>query len=207
MIDPTRSGGPAEQLLGFDWPGTLIHDGWSVYDRFARAAHQQCLAHLARRCRDLVATARGPATHLPLRVLALIDAAYALRRQWRGHRLDGERLAEAGLQLSSELDHLASGVFRSDANRRLAKHLRAHALSWFWFLLDPTIDATNHAAEQALRPAVVNRKVWGGNRTWAGAHAQAVLMSVIRTCAQRLQPAFDFLIHVLCSPRPQPLPA
>ena len=23
--------------------------------------------------------------------------------------------------------------------------------------------------EQAIRPAVVNRKVWGGNRTWIGA--------------------------------------
>jgi hypothetical protein len=34
VIDPTRSGQPAEQLLGKDWSGTLVHDGWSVYDRF-----------------------------------------------------------------------------------------------------------------------------------------------------------------------------
>jgi hypothetical protein len=27
---------------------------------------------------------------------------------------------------------------------------------------NPGIDATNHKAEQAIRPAVVNRKVWGG---------------------------------------------
>jgi transposase len=47
VIDPTRSGEPAEQLLGWDWSGTLVHDGWSVYDRFrvlgyhmhARCAH------------------------------------------------------------------------------------------------------------------------------------------------------------------------
>jgi transposase len=38
-------------------------------------------------------------------------------------------------------------------------------MQWFWFLIDPTIAATNHRAEQAIRPAVVNRKVWGGNRT------------------------------------------
>jgi transposase len=206
VIDPTRSGRPAERLLGRDWAGTLVHDGWSVYDRFARAAHQQCLAHLARRCRELLAVARGRATRLPQGVLALVNQAYALRRQWRGHRLDGDQLAEAGLRLACELDALASGVFRSAANRRLAKHLRAHALSWFWFLIDPAIDATNYRAEQALRPAVVNRKVWGGNRTWAGAQAQAVLMSVIRTCAQRLQPAFHFLVRLLCLPRPHPLP-
>jgi hypothetical protein len=33
-------------------------------------------------------------------------------------------------------------------------------MHWFWFLIDPTIVATNYRAEQAIRPAVVNRKVW-----------------------------------------------
>ncbi len=207
VIDPTRSGRPAEQLLGRDWTGTLTHDGWSVYDGFKAAAHQQCLGHLARRCRDMLATARGPAAHLPQNVLALIDQAYSLRRLWRGHRLTGDQMIDAGLTLACELEELASGKFLSSANRRLAGHLRAHALNWFWFLIDPTIDATNYRAEQALRPAVVNRKVWGGNRTWAGAHTQAVLMSVLRTCAQRLSPAFDFLLTAICAPRPQPLPA
>jgi transposase len=34
VIDPTRSHSPAEQWLGLDWSGTLVHDGWSVYDWF-----------------------------------------------------------------------------------------------------------------------------------------------------------------------------
>ena len=29
-IDPTRGHKPAKQLLGLDWAGTLVHDGWSV---------------------------------------------------------------------------------------------------------------------------------------------------------------------------------
>jgi transposase len=77
-----------------------------------------------------------------------------------------------------------------------------HGIHWFWFLIDPTIVATNYRAEQALRPAVVNRKVWGGNRTWLGAQAQGILMSVIRTCEQRASDPFAFLIDVLCRPRP-----
>jgi len=36
-------------------------------------------------------------------------------------------------------------------------------------------------AEQAIRPAVVNRKVWGSSRTQRGAQAQGILMSVLRT--------------------------
>jgi transposase len=207
VIDPTRSRRPAEQLLGLGWPGTLIHDGWSVYDCFTAAAHQQCLAHLARRCQGMLETARGTTAGLPQSVLALFDRAYALRRRWRGHRLTDDQRIDAGLALACELDELADRHFRTDANRRLAAHLRSHALAWFWFLIDPSIDATNYRAEQAIRPAVVNRKVWGGNRTWAGARTQVVLMSVLRTCAQRLHPAFDFLVQALCRPRPQPLPA
>lgn len=45
--------------------------------------------------------------------------------------------------------------------------------------------ATNWRAEQAIRPAVVNRKVWGGNRTWRGAATHGRMMSVVRTAAQQ----------------------
>lgn len=207
VIDPTRSGKPAEDLLGLDWPGTLVHDGWSVYDRLTHADHQQCLAHLQRRCREMLAIAERGAVRLPRAILNLIDRAFALRRVWRGHRLSRDELAERGLGLACELEQLTSGHFTHDPNRRLAKHVLDHIWSWFWFLIDPTIDATNYRAEQALRPAVVNRKVWGGNRTWSGARTQSVLVSVIRTCEQRAQSAFDFLLGVLCRSPPQLLTA
>src|SRR5262245_4603041 len=53
------------------------------------------------------------------------------------------------------------------------------------FLRQPGLDATNWRAELAIRFRVILRKVWGGSRTWAGARAQSVLMSVWRTCWQR----------------------
>jgi transposase len=203
VIDPTRSHTPAEQLLGLAWSGTLVHDGWSVYDRFTQAWHQQCVRHLQRRCQELLETAVRGAVRLPRAVLALVDRAFELRRAWRGHRLSGNDLAERGLGLACELEHLASGRFSNEPNRRLAKHILGHAMHWFWFLIDPQIQATNHWAERAIRPAVVNRKVWGGNRTWNGARAQGILMSVIRTCGQRAVEPFDFLFNVLRRPQSQ----
>ena len=44
-----------------------------------------------------------------------------------------------------------------------------------------------------IRSAVVNRKVWGGNRTWNAAHAQGVLTSVIPTCRLRLVNPFQHM--------------
>jgi transposase len=201
-----RSGRIAVQLLGRDWSGTLVHDGWSTYDAFAQAFHQQCLGHLQRRCREILETAVRGAVQLPRRVLTLCDEAFRLRRLWRGHRLSGDAMAEAGLHLAARLEQLASGRFSYDPNRRLAKHLLKHPIQWFWFLIDPTIDATNYRAEQAIRPAVVNRKVWGGNRTWNGARAQSRLTSLLVTLTQRGQTALEWFAAARSSPIPLPLP-
>jgi transposase len=51
--------------------------------------------------------------------------------------------------------------------------------------------------ELAIRFGVILRKVWGGSRTWAGARAQSVLMSVWRTCWQQGRSALDFLSQLL----------
>jgi transposase len=201
-----RSGDVAERLLGRDWSGTMIRDGWSVYNRFEKAAHQQCVGHLQRRCRELLETAVRGAARLPRQILELIDEAFALRRAWRGHRLSGDELIDAGLGLACRLEELASGRFTYPPNCRLAKHVLAHSMHWFWFLIDPTIHATNWRAEQALRPAVVNRKVWGGNRTWPGAAAQAVLTSLLVTLQQRGHETLQWFSAVRRARVPLPLP-
>jgi transposase len=202
-----RSGAIAEDLLGLAWSGTMIHDGWSVYDRFQAASHQQCLGHLQRRCQRILETAVGAAARLPRTVLEIIDQAFAFRRAWRGHRLDCDELAIEGLLLSADLEEVVSGTFTYEPNRLLAAHILNHAMQWFWFLIDPTIDATNYRGEQALRPGVVNRKVWGGNRTWVGAVAQKVLMSLGRTLFQRGQDVLNWFSQLRRSPTQLILPA
>jgi transposase len=78
--------------------------------------------------------------------------------------------------------------------------LWAHRGDLFTFLRQPGLDATNWRAELAIRFGVILRKVWGGNRTWAGARAQSVLMSVWRTCWQHGRSALDFLSQLLRGP-------
>jgi transposase len=204
-IDESRSWQPAKALLGEDYAGVMIHDGWSVYDRFTKARHQQCLAHLIRRCKERLETATRGAVHFPRAVLEVVGEALSLRRRHQGGVLSDDQLAEAGLQQACRLETLCEGRFSNEENRRLAKHVAKRIWSWFWFLLEPDIDATNWRAEQAIRPAVVNRKVWGGNRTPAGAEAQSILTSVLQTLRQTTRDALGFLQQALCAPRPIPL--
>ena len=79
----------------------------------------------------------------------------------------------------------------------MAKHLLRHFEPWFTFVFDPSVEPTHWRAEQALRPAVVNRKVWGGNRPWVGAGKEQVLMSVFETCRRHARPVLDFVSATL----------
>ncbi|MCA9174466.1 MAG: transposase [Planctomycetales bacterium] len=121
--------------------------------------------------------------------------------------IDTDTAVAYGLALTTYLEEIVSGKFTYKPNRTLAKHLQRHIWQWFWFLIEPGLEATNWQAEQAMRPGVVNRKVWGGNRTWNGASAQDSVTSVLRTCAQRGREGFHYLTRLLCSIAPIPLPA
>lgn len=109
-------------------------------------------------------------------------------------------------RLTAELGRLVEARFIHDGNRRLANFLAQHLDEIFAHLGNPGTNATNYLGEQAIRPAVVNRKVWGGARTWPGARAQSVLNSVLRTCTQRDSDSINFLNQALTSPIPILIP-
>ncbi len=79
----------------------------------------------------------------------------------------------------------------------VSEHLWRHLDAWFTSLEHPEVGPTNWEGEQAIRPAVVNRKVWGGNRTWAGARAQEVVLSVLQTCKRSGRSGLDFVNQTL----------
>ena len=81
---------------------------------------------------------------------------------------------------------------------RFARHLTTELPAVFSFLVNPALDATNWRAEQALRPAIITRKVCGGgNRTPQGAETQQVLATILRTVHQRHLDADDVLTTLL----------
>jgi transposase len=197
VIDPTRSGAVTEAILGLDYGGTMIHDGWSPYDRFVDARHQQCLQHLLRRCDEMEAAATRGAVCFPRRVAELLRAGLNLRDRHAAGQVSTHGLAVARGRLENRLSELIFPPKMNAANERLAQHLWNHRDDLFTFLRQPGLDATNWRAELAVRFGVILRKVWGGSRTWAGARAQSVLMSVWRTCWQQGRSALDFLSQLL----------
>jgi transposase len=207
VVDPTRSGAVAERILGRDYDGVMIHDGWSPYDNFLDALHQQCLAHLMRRAHELIETARGAAVRFPRRVLEIFQQALALRDRVAAGEISEHGLVIARSRLENTLERLLWPAKTHAGNECFARHLWNHLDQLFTFLYFPGLDATNWRAEQAIRGGVILRKVWGGNRTESGGRAQSVLMSIWRTCWQRGLSALDWLSQRLRRPAlPLPLP-
>jgi transposase len=192
-IDPQRSADVLEKVIGIDWSGSMTHDGFSSYERFEDAAHQQCVDHALRRARTLLEKQTGAATIFPQQVIDLLTASLRLRDRLNAENADEDHRGRAYEDYVQRLRDMTDRPRRSEQNTRFAKHLYNHAASWFLFLVDPTIPATNHRAEQALKTPIVNRKVWGGNRTDAGGEAQAITSSVLQTCQNKAIDVFQFI--------------
>jgi transposase len=201
-IQPGRGFQQAAAVLGSDFDGFLVRDGWGVYRSFSRAVHQTCVAHLLRRCREMIAVTGLGAGQLPRTVQGILQHALRLRDRRDRDHVRGHGLAVARGRLEARLDRVLQRRYRSAENQRLAHHLLRERDAVFPFLYCPGLEATNWRAEQAIRPMVVTRKVWGGNRTPRGAHTQGVLLSLLQTCRQQHRPIQPVLQQLLCSPHP-----
>jgi transposase len=272
LIAPGRGYEQAAMVLGEEFAGVLERDGWASYRRFRDARHQTCLAHLLRRCAEMIDDSQAGQARVPHAVRRLLLDALELRDQHadqlradhdddviEGHavEIDGDdpvalpapetpsgtgllarlagiarRLLPAAIQPATPatpatpagtvaVDPLAAGRAQLHArlekllaaspshppNQRLLGHLANEREHLFTFLEIPGVQATNWRAEQAIRPAVVNRKNWGGNRTWHGADTQQILMSVIRTARQQHTDPVALLTDLQRHPHPTVSPA
>lgn len=204
-IQQGRGFDDAAAMLGATFDGVLVRDGWAPYRQFDHAAHQTCLAHLIRRCREIIEL--HPRAGWPRKVQAVLQEALAVRDRLRAGEISGHGAAIArGHLITRLLDLLAAPGNVADC-QRLAAHLTTELPALFGFLFDFTLDATNWRAEQALRPAVVNRKVSGGNRSERGAQTQEILTSVIQTARLRDLDPRAVLVDLLRSPQPTVSPA
>ena len=133
---------------------------------------------------------------------AVLQDGLALRDRSNAGDISEHGLASARGRLAARLGRLIDTPAPLADAERFAKHLANEFPAVFLFLCDPSIDATNWRAEQAIRPAVVTRKVCGGNRTRRGADTQQVLASVVRTARQRNLDPRALITTMLCAPEP-----
>lgn len=201
-IEPSRGFDVVEAVLGADYDGLLGRDGWAPYNRLESAEHQLCLGHLIRRASHLEEIHHGGAARFPRDLKLVLQDSLELRDVRDEGRISRRAFLSRKADLNWRLDDLITKDFSNDENRKLAWHIIDHREHIFTFLEHPEIEATNWPAEQAIRPAVVNRKMSGGNRSRKGARCQAILTSVLRTAWQRGMDSAQLFVDLLRSPDP-----
>jgi transposase len=205
-IDDARSFEAATKVLGPDYHGVIIRDGWAPYRSYKQAVHQSCVQHLLRRACGLIeAKARGHST-VPVILRDLLLDALALRDRRDAGEIAGKDFEAEVADLEDRVKALLARRGHTEENRRLLKHLRKEAPALLTFLRRDGVDATNWRAEQGVRPGVVNRKVWGGSRTENGARTHERLVSLLRTAAQQGEDALAILGALIRSPVPMVAP-
>ena len=130
-IQPGRGLAQAAAVIGLDYAGVLVRDGWQSYRQFKQAPHQTCLAHLLRTCRTLLLD--YPGQPFVTAVKALLQAALATRDRYhagavsdhglavaRGHYL--ERLGALLARTPSR--RLDGGALSRPPDHRIRRHLQ-----------------------------------------------------------------------------------
>jgi transposase len=195
-VADSRGFDSATTLIDKNYDGTIIRDGWAPYRRYTNARHQTCAAHILRRCGELDTDLPAWARSTPRVVADIVHTALDARQ------LPHDERQQVAVDLTERVELLATQHQPHHECRKLVAHLVNERDALFTFLTVPGVDATNWRAEQAIRPAVVNRKVWGGNRTPRGAVTQGRIMSVLVTARQLGIDSIDYLTRNARAPAP-----
>ena len=194
-VDNSRGGDVIVGLLGKAFGGTLVSDFYSAYAK-VDCKKQKCLCHLLR---ELAETAQeseafkaGPFFKQAKR---LVKRMLRLKGNW--DRIDDAKYRSRVGALESQLQRLINVRYDEANAQRIARRMTKHRKELTAFLSDKALDGTNNAAERALRPAVVARKISGGSRSKAGADAWAKLASLMRSAGQQGQRVLDTIRAML----------
>jgi transposase len=195
------------EVIPSDFAGVLVTDRFKSYDAkvLSQVKQQKCVSHILKNTRVMLETVKGRARDFPLRVRRVFKRALRLRT-----KRDQGLLSETdflrgrrglGRELSKLLQARASPLTK--VNERLRRELEKHHVrgSLLRFLEDELVPATNNAAERALRPAVVFRKLSAGSKSESGARAFEALKSVVESAKLNGSSGYARLCALYSTPR------
>jgi len=168
-----------KEVLGKDFRGVIVCDGWRSYPSFTSRI-QRCWAHLLRE-----------AEYLAERIDEAKPLSQALHELYQRINIppedrpppdDLERLAEESKAI---MERWARRPYKTKDVRKFAVKILNGIDHWFTFLTTPGVEPTNNRAERALREHVVQRKIMGTLRNEKGTFIHETVMTVLATWKQQ----------------------
>ena len=196
----SRAGAVARALLGPDAEGVIVSDFYTAYDQLD-GRHQRCWAHLLRAIHELK---QQHPTDAGLHAWATgMHAIFTEAVAWTaaaGACPSAER-ERARLRFEAAVLALCRAEPAGAPHAALCQRVERYHPELFTFVADPAVPPTNNAAERALRPLVVARKISGGTRSKNGSRTRMMLQSVVATWELRGLDPLAEMLALLRAPR------
>ena len=183
------------KLVGVATGGEHRPEVW-LADRYSAqqghgAAHQTCLAHLAR---EVAHALEGDDAAVALGLKLWLGSAFALAKAIT--TLAPSTIAAKRRALERRLDDLLANATACDLTRAVQDRMRRARDQLLTFTFFPgEVEPTNNACERDLRPAVIQRKNTNGYRAMWSAEGEAAVRTVVATA--RLKSDFGAFATVL----------
>ena len=176
MASPTRGAVVVREMMDGHRPAVWISDRYTAQQGHA-AAHQTCLAHLAR---DIAYGVEASDDPVPWRLQLWLGNVFALAE--RVTNLATSTLAAKRRTLDRQLGAILATPSRCDLTRALQAKIGRARDQLLVFLAHPgAVEPTNNGSERLLRPSVIQRKVTNGYRAMWAAEGEADIRTVVDT--------------------------
>lgn len=178
VIRQDRSQAVIREVLGPPFGGVLSSDCCLAYDPID-TDKQKCLGHILNDLSELQTIKGRGAARFSHQASTILRKAIDLKR--RRPSMGEHGYVTACGRIETSMDRLLRRHYRYPDNRRLAGRMIKHRDHLFTFLYEDAVEPTNNAAERALRPAVIARKLSAGNRSPTGAETHSIPASLAQT--------------------------
>jgi len=194
LLRPRRSGEVAQELLGEDFLGYLVSDRWSSYKWVDKRRRQLCWAHLLREFLR-IAGRGGSSGRLGRRLEKL---GHDLFHEWHRYRR-GELQWSSFRTYAGEIRREVRACLDRGSRCRQEKTaatcrdlLECETMMWTFTRVEG-LEPTNNAAERALRPAVIRRKLSFGTQSDWGSRFVERMLTVSTTLRQQGRDVLGYL--------------
>lgn len=201
--DSSRSGQVPLRILE-GWRGYLMTDGYEGYNAVGRSdgvEHMVCWAHARRGFVDAIKV-QGKHSRAD-EALALISKLYRIEREHKDATNPQRYAARQAhslavlIELRTWLDKIRPQVVPSLALGRALVYLDKYWDKLVRYTERGDLPIDNNRCENAIRPFVVGRKGWLFSDTPAGAHASALIYSLVQTARANGREPYTWLRRVL----------
>lgn len=194
----TRTSRAADILadwLGEAYTGVIHCDRARMYWSFGRL--QWCWAHLKRDIQGLIDSRCHTAHRLGRDLMRPTKELFALWQQVRDGTLSRAAFVEQMKPIRAEVESLLLRGYFNARVHGFCKGLWEHRQNLWTFVEVEGVEPTNNAAEQALRQAVIWRKLSFGTQSAEGSRFVERLLTVVETCRRQQRNVLSWMVEAV----------